>query len=443
MSAPRCVNDRLRSLITEVGWSGGELAKAVNMVAAETGLRLSYGRASVGQWLAGARPRSPGPELVAEALSRALRRPVAVADTGLSRVVAAGEGEFDVRMELVHLADATSATRRDVLRHCVYNLGALAAAGIAESLPVRDFSGARDVGRIGRTEVEAAAAALRLFSDAEGVLGAGIMRRPLADYLAGTVAPWLAAASTATVRQQFLSVAAELAYLCGFMCFDDELHGAAQRYYRLSLRLSGEAEDVRGYAVALRSMSSQAYILGHYRQAADLAEAAVETAATKVSPSTKAFLAGQLAVSAAATEDSGAATAHLIAAERHLDGSSDPAATTGAYHHASLAHQRAVVRARLGDKVGAIAALAESIRRRPAGEQRAEVIMLARRAELQLDCGHVEEAAVTWGRFVDVYPAVRSGRACTALRTMKARLRPYQKIPLIGSLLHQAATLNG
>ncbi|MFD8493098.1 hypothetical protein [Amycolatopsis sp. NPDC059657] len=447
MECSRSPNDRLRALLAEAGWTGGDLARGVNTIAAETGLRVKYRRASSAQWLAGGQPREPVPRLVTEALSRTLGRPITPSDAGFHRARTPGgpdhEKENTVVSQLAGLGRA--ATRRDLLRYTVYSLGLLTVPDLPEmAAPVEAVRQARRYPlRLGTTEIEAAAAALRLFSESERALGASLVRDSLAEYLAGTIAPWLRAnTATAELRQRLLSVAAELTYLFGFLCFDDELHGAAQRYYRTALRLSAEAEDPGVYAIALRSMSVQAHALGHHGQAARLAQSAVETAASKVPAPTKAFLLGQLAVTSAGVGDHRRAAAELGSAERQLDIMPNESASVGAYHYASLAHQRSAVLASAGDSDGAIAALRESIRHRSAAEPRARAITQAGLAEFQLDRGRVEEAADAWNSFLDTYPSVHSGRVRTAMVTLRARMRPHQKSPAVRALLHRATALH-
>ena len=113
----------------------------------------------------------------------------------------------------------------------------------------------------------------------------------------------------------------------------------------------------------------------------------------------------------------------------------------GAYHHGSFVYQRAAAMAILGGKEGAIKALRESIRLRPEGEYRALAITQARIAELSLDGGRIDEAVAAWHRFLDIYPTVRSGRARSALRALKARSRPHQGIPFVANLSARAAAL--
>lgn len=451
MKGPRLPNDRLRTLLAEARWTGGDLARGVNAVAAESGLRLEYRRASVAQWLAGGQPRPPVPELVTEALSRVLGRLISLTDAGFTgtgqRDQEGGTNEAEgiaAGTELTGLGRIAGSTRREALRYSVYSLSALMVPGLPEAadMVAKASSAAQHPLRVGKTEIAAATTTIRMFAEADETLGASLVRAPLADYLARTVAPWLrATAATDDVQRRMLTVAAELAYLCGFMCFDDELHGPAQRYYRTALRLSAEAGDPAAYAITLRSMSTQARVLGHHRQAARLAETAVETAGTKVPARTRAFLLGQEAVAAAAEGDRHRAVSVLSAAERELDAVTSTSSVVGAYHHGSLAHQQAAMLACLGDKPGAISALQESLRHRPPSEHRSRAITQARLAELQLGCGRVEEAAGTWNRFLDTYSIVSSGRANTAIVTLRARMRPHRKIPAVRSLLHRATTL--
>ncbi|MFD8494799.1 tol-pal system YbgF family protein [Amycolatopsis sp. NPDC059657] len=411
-------NDPLRSLLAEAGWTGGALAAAVNTIGAEAGLRLGYDRTSVAHWLSGSRPRSPVPDLVAEAFSRRLGREIPVALTGLAG-----------RTESVSPSLMVEPKR-------IYRLAELDVPSLTElALPAQ-----RDgVGRVGRAEAAAAASMIEVFSDTDVTFGGGTGRTALAGYLAHTIAPWLRADAVPAVRHELLHAASLLTYLNGFMCFDDELHGAAQGYYLASARLAAQAADATGYAVALRALSVQALMLGHHRHAVHLAEAAVAAAAPTASPRTRAFLHGQLAVACAASGDRQAAVTQLGIAENRLAAAHSADVAIGGYHEASLAHQHAAVAASLGDRQAAIRALKSSIFHRPATERRSRAITLARLAELQLSIGQLDQACDTWHRFLDDYPQLRSRRADTALATLRAQIRPHQKNPSARVLGQRAA----
>jgi len=113
----------------------------------------------------------------------------------------------------------------------------------------------------------------------------------------------------------------------------------------------------------------------------------------------------------------------------------------GCCHAASLAHQQAAVRAKLGDRGGAIQALTVSVRHRPARERRSRAITLARLAELQLDEGDLEAACGTWQRFLQDYPHLRSRRVSRAFATMRACLRPHENSSAVIALRRKMPAL--
>jgi tetratricopeptide (TPR) repeat protein len=422
----------LRELLAEANWTGDAFARAVNTVGAEAGISLRYGRSAIAHWLSGVSPRPPVPDLVGEAFARKLRRPVSVGETGLARPESSDPPhvrwwEMDVVSQLM-VPREVGANGAMPLASCGYLLADLAIPSWAELTRTRQGRSwtAESGEKVERWHVRSAADMIEMFSDADFSFGGGYARLVLARYLAATIAPWLRAGATPAVRRELLVTASRLTYLCGFMYFDDELHGAAQHYYLTTLRLASEAGDATGYAVTLRALSGQARRLGHHRQAVHLAEAAVQAASSTAGPQTAAFLYGQLAVAHAAEGNRRDAVRHLLTAESHLDHARDAPEPIGGCHAASLAHQQAAVRAKLGDRIGAIQALTVSVRRRPGSERRSRAITLARLAELQLDNGDLEAACGTWQRFLQDYPHLRSRRVGGALTTMYVRIRPHQ-----------------
>ena len=493
MAVRRIPNERLRALLGAAGWSGERLARTVNALGAEAGLPLQYRRASVGQWLAGMRPAPAVAALVAEAFTRELGRPVDVAETGLEppgaqppteAPPADSLWETDPATRLAELSGDGPRRRRGTgaaSADGVYSLAALrvpdwveagralngrgpwsgsgaatagatgrtgrtggTSAGGRIGRSVRAAGGAGGTGagglggpRVDREQVAAAGAMVRVFSDADAAFGGGHSRAALAGYLRTVIAPALRAQASPAVRRELLAVASRLTYLCGFMCFDDELHGAAEHYYLAGLRLAAEAGDCTGYAVTLRALSVQAGALGHPLPALYLAEAAVHTVTTagsgpeavdaaEGSARTRAFLFGQLAVAEATVGDRQAAVAHLSTAQAHLERADGESGSVGAYHSASLAHQHAAVAAAAGEHGRAIAALQASLRHRPADERRSRAVTLARLAELQLAAGHLEAACASWQAFCDEYPRLRSARIERALDVLRSRTAAHR-----------------
>ena len=445
-------NQSLRRLLTETGWTEQQLARAVNAAGAETGLTLRYDRSAVSHWLAGRCPWGPVPALLAETLSRRLGRPVTLVDAGLSvqRAPDAQQGPVQQGTEqrsedaidmLVQLA-AFSGERRRLLTNGAYSLAALAVPAWAQVRdPVRPSCRGGGQDRLVPGRVDAAEQMMSLFTDADANFGGGRARAALAAYLAYDVAPCLNAPASRPLHAKMLTVATQLTYLCAFMCFDQEKHPAAQQYYTVALQLSAENNDAAAYATTLRALSVQANHLGHHRQAIDLADAAVHTAPATSPPGTRAFLYGQAAVAAAGIGDRRTALAHLGRAESFLERGATAGATSGAYHQASLGHQRAAVLEALGDAQGAADALAASLRHRPAAERRARAVTLAALAQIHLRQGHLEPAAATWQKFLEDYPHLESGRARTALAMLRATLRPHQRTPAVAAVWAQSAAM--
>ncbi|AGM07231.1 hypothetical protein [Amycolatopsis keratiniphila] len=438
-------NHLLRNLLAESGWTGQKLADHTNRLGAEAGLRLRYDRTGVAHWLSGTRPRPPVPELVAEAFTRRLGRRVTAAATGLVRgggATAPPWWRTDVAAELTNLCRDGAASRR-TLSGCVYSLAALSVPGWAELASVAGaVRPAENAGKVERAELDAAKAMLELFSTADLTFGGGHVRPALARYLRTTIAPWLRMEAAPAVRTDMFITAAQLCYLCGFLCFDDELHGAAQRYYLVAGRLSHAAGDALHYAISLRALSVQARMLGHRAAAVDLATTAARALPGDAPALTRAFLVGQVAAAEAAADDQRNAVTHLRAAETYLDQARDTSSPVGTYHPAALSHHHAAVRACLGERPAAVSALTRSLRHRPASERRARAITLARLAELHLDAGEVDRACQAWDQFLDDYPHLRSQRADTALVTLRARLRPHAAYPPARSVTHKAAEVS-
>jgi hypothetical protein len=82
MSASLRPNTALAELIRQARWSNGEVARAVNRVGTEFGMRLRYDDSAVCHWLTGTTPRSRVRPLILESFSRRLQRQVTLADAG-------------------------------------------------------------------------------------------------------------------------------------------------------------------------------------------------------------------------------------------------------------------------------------------------------------------------------------------------------------------------
>ncbi|WP_084265278.1 hypothetical protein [Actinomadura macra] len=423
----------MRSLLAEAGWTGERLAQAVNVVGAEAGLGLRYGRASVTQWTSSTRPRPPGPALIAEAFSRRLGRSVTIAETGFEDAEDT-YWSLGLPAQLKELAAGAGADRQAARRVCVYRLGAC-------QVPVWQ-DGARRIHRAGPisgshgSELELANAMVLLFSKIDQSYGGGVLRASASAFLAHVGGPWFQRPADDPRRPELLAVCSRLAHVCGFMSFDDQAHGPAQRFYRASLLTAAEADRQEEHAWALRAMSVQAHALGHFRPALELIEAAASPRLTML---TRASVSGQTAVALASIGSRRRAMLELDRAEDLLGRASEtPARPVGAYHPAELAFQRALVHDHFNDRRAALAALRESLSRWSAAERRSRAITLARIAECELEQGLLEEAVVTAHRFLDDYSSIQSARIRGFLADLRARLRPYGNSAAASALLQRA-----
>jgi hypothetical protein len=225
------------------------------------------------------------------------------------------------------------------------------------------------------------------------------------------------------------------------MSFDNNQHARAQRYYLTSIRLAHAAEDPHLYTVGLRALSVQARVLGHHRQALELAQAAANSAPTNLPGRTTAFVHGHLAVAYATVGEHRAAAAELATAERYLDRADTDTSEVGAFHQAALAHCRSAIRLAEKDTTGAVNALTAALLDRPASERRSRALIRAQLAELHWSCGHVEAACSAWTLFLDDYAQLNSGRANAALSNLRALTRPQQRRADVAALRRRANAL--
>ena len=435
-------NSALRGLLGEAGWNGQDLVRAVNAAGREIGAELRYQRTSAAQWLAGVRPRTPAPDLIAEVLGRRLGRPVTPAEAGLcggGSVSVRGGGRASSAVEWQQSAEHALAESSGDSSH----------AFVARELEVPWFGqssfGEPGLGRgrtLTRDDVARSDSALDAYSRADHAFGGGHSRQALARHLSTTIAPLLGLPSPADVRRDLLGSAAKLAYLCGFMHFDDALNASAQRYYRISLRLADEADDRVGYATALRGLSTQAESLGHHALSAQLAQAAVDVGWHVAPVPVRAFLSGQLAVATAAIGEHVASLGHFRRTERLLDRATSGTDAVGAFHEASLEYQYATLAVYQGAPAVAIDAYKRSLRARPDHERRSRALTFARTAELFMDGGHLESACDQWQHFLDDYSALTSRRVDEALGTLRARLLPFSRSPVAAPLIRRAAEIS-
>ena len=139
---------------------------------------------------------------------------------------------------------------------------------------MRTVSGGR---LVGTGDLEAVRETVQLFTRIDQRRGGGHARAAVVQYLTSDVAGYLRASYTDDgVRKSMFSTAGELAYLVGWMAFDNSEHAIAQQYFAVAVKLAAEADDAPLAGHILRAMAHQAVDLGHHRQAVKVAEASLD-----------------------------------------------------------------------------------------------------------------------------------------------------------------------
>lgn len=447
-------NAELRALIKAAGVTYEALARSVRSVAAEAGATLRTNRSAIAHWVAGAGPADDTAPYLAEALTRHLGRPVSLAEIGLAEPfpVAALDWRADTLAALADLGRGDlDVERRRALSAAAYSAAALAVPGSewwtqrAEQSSIRPTTSRR---RVGRGDLDAVRDMVAMFSRIDQRHGGGHARTAVVQYLTTDVSAYLGGRFTDDqVRREMFTAASELAYLSGWMAFDNAEHAIAQRYFTLSVSLAAEADDAPMAGHVLRAMAHQAVDLGHGRQAVNLANASMDGPRyASAAPRERALLGVVRARALAANAQPKAAAAALLRAEDDLAAATpgdDEPGRVFFFGEASLAHETACTLRDTGDLGGALREFRRSVRTRKAATfTRTHAVTLGYLGSVQARQGAIEEACATWSRALDAMDGIHSARARRTAADMRRALSPVRGrgIPAVAELDARAAT---
>lgn len=276
-------NRLLQQLIAAAGFSHKGLARRLNELGAARGTPgLKYDHSSVLRWIGGQRPRDPVPSLLAEIFALRLGRPVSAEDLGMPAITT----PLDLGQEFTHtwqegVATVTALWRADVERRrflldSTFAIGAGSVGAVrwltSPGEPKPTGGGGR---RVGRADIAAIHEVTRSFGELDNRFGSGRVRSSVVKYLDTAVSPLLNDGSYGEAAgRQLAAAAAELTRLAGWMAYDLEQHGLAQRYLIQALRLARGAGDHALGGEILAGMAHQAIYMGQPSHALDLARAA-------------------------------------------------------------------------------------------------------------------------------------------------------------------------
>jgi hypothetical protein len=421
-------NPALAGLLDQATWTRTQLAQQVNRLGPQAGLELTYDRTAVAHWIAGTPPKPEARQLIVEALSARLGRPVTHAEAGLTPAppVLAAEGSDTVE-ELIDLGRATmDPSRRGVLAATVFSaaLAVPAFASPARAEAAGPVVAGKQTVRIGASQVQSVRTMTDRIADILDELGAGHAMPMASAFLVNTIGPWLRAQAGQAVRKDMLAAASDLTYLTGWMAMYERAHGLGQKYYLKALDLARESEDHLTYCRTLRGMSLQASNLGYGPKSLELADAAAQ-AAPAAGPRLVAFLRGQQAHAASMVGDRNQAHGRLREAEDALSQADNRRDAIGGYDTTAYLFHVAHVLYEERDLPGSIKALQQSLKLQPAQERQGRVHSYALLAQRQLSYGHLDAACTSWGRFLDEYEHVSSARGDGHFSTMRTELRRH------------------
>ena len=326
--------------------------------------------------------------------------------------------------------------RRRLLGTAAYSVAALTLPGEQwwARMPDRGRArGAAGAHRVGRVDVEAVRDMTGLFRRIDQRRGGGHARTTVVRYLTIDVAGYLRGRfPDERVRREMFTAASDLAYLAGWMAFDNAEHADAQACFTAAVKLAAEADDPPMAGHVLCSMAEQSVDLGHLRQALDLAAASMQGKRYALATPRERALLGALYARtlAAAGEKRAAATAlnraagDLAAAE---PGDEEPNRVLF-FDEAALADETARTLTDTGDLSGAVRQFRHSVRTRKAASfTRTHALTLGELGAVQARQGNIEEACATWAHALDAMHGVRSRRTRQVAIDMRSVLSPFRR----------------
>ena len=276
-------NLRLRSLLDEAAMSNKGLARRVVDLAATRGLTgVRCDHTSVLRWLAGEQPRPPVPELAAEVLSNALGRKVSETELGMTPSNLPGDLGLQLPTGWTEtIATSTALWRADVQRrrflvNAVFTSAALPASALRWlTSPPADAPSASGTRKVGRADIDAIRELTRSYREMDNRLGGGKLRTSIVSYLDDHVSRLLTTGSyQEETGRQLAAACGELSQLAGWVAYDSDEHGLAQRYLTQALAYARHADDHALAAEILAAQAHQALYLARPDEAVDLARAA-------------------------------------------------------------------------------------------------------------------------------------------------------------------------
>ena len=445
-------NRQLQMLIEEAGFSHKGLARRVNDFGRAKGIQnLSYDHSSVIRWLKGENPRGPVPSLIAEVLSMSLGRRITPAELGFPTVKELPDLGLCFSSSWRDTIDGITALWRSDVERRQFIIDSAFAAGAYATSAIRWLTvphtgielPANPTRRVNDADVDAIREVTGTFLRLDNLFGGGRARPTVVRYLYDEVAPLLRDGRYSdAVGRELFTAAAELTRLAGWMAYDLEQHGLAQRYLIQALRLAREANDHALGGEILAGMSHQAVYVGRADDALDLARAAHNSAVKAGLPALEAESLIMQAHALAVSKDPVACAKALNAAEQAF-GRSNPTDNPSwlqyfdeAYMAAKFGH--CFRELGQGDK-------AELFARRSLdmvdGYIRGKAFNVVLLANAHLQQQNLDETCGVGHQALDLSSGLQSARTVRYIRDLRRRMTKFSNVPVVGEFQSRAHEL--
>jgi tetratricopeptide (TPR) repeat protein len=430
---PKEENLRLRALLDEAGMSNKGLARRVVDLARSQGVaNVRCDHTSVLRWLAGEQPRPPVPELVAVVLGDALGRRVAETELGMTPSHLPADLGLHLPVAWTEtVAISTALWRADVQRrrflvNAVFTSAALPASALRWlTSPPAGPPGGSGLRQVGRADIDAIRDLTHSYREMDNRLGGGKLRGAIVSYLDDHVSHLLTSGSySEDTGRQLAAACGELSQLAGWVAYDSDEHGLAQRYLTQALAYARHGDDPALAAEILAAQAHQALYLSRPDEAIDLARAAQAAAARHGSATLLTECLVMEAHGHAARNDAHACGMALAKAERTFDRATreDDPVWLSYFDEAYLAARMAQCFRDLGE-AGHAARYARRSLDMDGRYVRGRAFNLSLLATAHAAQGEPEQACAAGRQALDLTVRLTSARSVRYLRDLVQRLR--------------------
>ncbi|MFG1804132.1 hypothetical protein ACGFI4_28690 [Micromonospora carbonacea] len=244
---------------------------------------------------------------------------------------------------------------------------------------------------------------------------------------------------TAAVGRDLMRATATLSGQLAFMSYDAGVHNIAQHHVTIALRLAKAAGDRLYGAHLLANLATQAVYLGHARDAARLAEAAIDGAG-RAPAVIRARLYTAAASAYGVSGERRACQSALVRAERAID-RADPVGSPRWVAYFSPAHFAGTALSCLST----LRLFGPALRHAPDAvalanqNVRTRALHTALIATTHARSGDLEAACNWGGELALCMPAVRSARVTHRVSELMTTLNAHKTVPRVKKLLHTLA----